>query len=95
MQDLQAFISAVSAALAVMIRKETEDYIIASHISKEPAGKFVLDKLGLSPVITADMCLGEGTGAVSLFPLLDMAYGVYSKMHTFENWNGNETYKIL
>lgn len=92
---IDGFISAVSAALAVMIRKETEDYIIASHISKEPAGKFVLDKLGLSPVITADMCLGEGTGAVSLFPLLDMAYGVYSKMHTFENWNGNETYKIL
>ncbi len=92
---IDGFISSVSAVLAVEICPEIKDYIIASHISKEPAGKFVLDKLGLSPVITADMCLGEGTGAVALFPLLDMAYRVYSKMNTFENWNGDETYSIL
>jgi len=92
---IDGFISAVSAVLAVKMCPEITEYIIASHVSKEPAGKFVLDKLGLSPVITADMCLGEGTGAVALFPLLDMAYAVYSKMHTFENWNGDETYHIL
>ena len=29
------------------------------------------------------MCLGEGTGAVALFPLLDMAMAIYKKMSTF------------
>lgn len=92
---IDGFISAVSAALAIKIRKSIKDYIIASHVSMEPASGIVLEKLGLSPIITANMNLGEGTGAVALFPLLDMAYGVYSKMHTFQNWNSKEKYKVL
>ena len=51
----------------------------------------VLDAIGLSPMITADMCLGEGTGAVSLFPLLDMGLAVYREMRTFDAAN-IETY---
>ena len=31
------------------------------------------------------MCLGEGTGAVTLFPVLDMACEVYQKMSTFDD----------
>ena len=30
------------------------------------------------------MCLGEGTGAAALFPLLDMAAVVYDRMSSFE-----------
>ena len=30
------------------------------------------------------MCLGEGTGAAALFPLLDMAAAVYGQMESFE-----------
>jgi len=92
---VDGFISAVGAVIAKKIAPLSQGYMIASHISKEPAGGIVLNELGLSPVISADMCLGEGTGAVALFPLIDMAYAVYSKMYTFQNWNGNETYHIL
>ena len=31
------------------------------------------------------MALGEGTGAVMLFPLLDMALAVYGSSHSFQN----------
>ena len=31
------------------------------------------------------MCLGEGTGAVAAFPLLDMADAVYREMSTFSD----------
>jgi len=92
---IDGFISAVSALIAGRICPKALSFFIPSHLSKEPAGKRVLDELGLSPIITADMCLGEGTGAVALFPLLDMAYGVYDKMHTFQNWNCDEVYHIL
>ena len=34
--------------------------------------------------LNADMHLGEGTGAVSAIPLIDMAHAVYTKMHTFD-----------
>ena len=30
------------------------------------------------------MCLGEGTGAVALFPLLDLAAEIYHRMSTFD-----------
>jgi nicotinate-nucleotide--dimethylbenzimidazole phosphoribosyltransferase len=31
------------------------------------------------------MHLGEGTGAVALFPLLDMACDIYEQMETFQD----------
>ena len=36
-------------------------------------------------MIHGQMCLGEGTGAVALFPLLDMAAAVYGRMRTFQD----------
>ena len=44
----------------------------------------VLDALGLKPAISAGMCLGEGTGAAALLPLLDMAASVYTRMSSFD-----------
>ncbi len=76
-------ISCVSALLAQRIRPECKDFMLASHMSREPAGRKIMDALDLAPVIDAEMALGEGTGAVMLFPLLDMAYAVYSGTHTF------------
>lgn len=78
------FISGAAALLAASICPAAKDYMIASHVSAEPAGKMVLDALGLKPVIFGQMSLGEGTGAVMLFPLLDMALSVYKSMSTFQ-----------
>ena len=39
--------------------------------------------LGLEPVLHGNFHLGEGTGAVALMPLLDMAQSVYRDMSTF------------
>ena len=47
-------------------------------MSKVPAGQLFLDSLGFDAPLLCDMCLGEGTGAVTLFPLLDMADAVSS-----------------
>ena len=38
---------------------------------------YLLEALGKSPVISAGLALGEGTGAVMLIPLLEMAISVY------------------
>jgi nicotinate-nucleotide--dimethylbenzimidazole phosphoribosyltransferase len=81
---IDGFISAVAALLASRICPSCIPYIMASHVSKEPAAKLVLRELGKKPFLTCDMCLGEGTGAVMIFPLLDMALKVYNSMSTFE-----------
>lgn len=80
---MDGFISTVAALVATRIDPRICGYLLPSHVSNEMAGKLILDALGAEPYITCDMCLGEGTGAVSLFPLLDMGLAVYSNMSTF------------
>ena len=82
---IDGVISAAAALAAVTICPAAAGYMLASHVSREPAHQMVLDRLGLTPVIHGQMCLGEGTGAVALFPLLDMAAAVYGRMRTFQD----------
>lgn len=76
-------ISAAAALLAVRLCPQSEKAILASHVSAEPAGALALAALGKKPLITAEMRLGEGTGAVAAMPLLDMALAVYREGYTF------------
>ncbi|QNM09433.1 nicotinate-nucleotide--dimethylbenzimidazole phosphoribosyltransferase [Wansuia hejianensis] len=91
---IDGFISCVAALAAIRICPTAGDYMIASHVSKEPAARLLLDSIGKEAFLTCDMCLGEGSGAVTLFPLLDMGLEVYRKMATFEE-NDIETYVPL
>ena len=88
------FISVAAALCAVRLCPAVRDYIIATHVSKEPAAKDLLSALGLEPLITANMHLGEGTGAVAAIPLLDMALKVFYEMPTFQDIE-MEAYKDL
>ncbi len=82
---IDGVISAVAALIAARICPETKDFILPSHMSREPAAIRIMDELNLKPIIHADMALGEGTGAVALLPLLDMALRVYNGPHTFDD----------
>ena len=78
-------ISAAAALVACRICPRARAYILPSHRSRESAAQQILSELDLHPVLDAGMALGEGTGAVMLFPLLDMALAVYGSSHTFQN----------
>lgn len=91
---IDGFISAVAALCAMRICNTVRDYMMPSHVSKEPAGMMVLDALGLSPLLTCDMCLGEGSGAIAVLPLLHMGLQVYRQMGTFEDIHV-EQYRVL
>lgn len=88
------FISAVSAALAAMICPVSKEYMLCSHVSKEPAGRKMLEYLGFEAPVNAGLCLGEGTGGVLLLPMLDAAMAVYGSSHSFDNLS-IEKYKEL
>jgi len=77
------FISCVAALCAVSMCPAVRDYIITSHKSKEPAANMILEALDIPVFLDCDMCLGEGSGAVAIYPLLDMALAVYNGMATF------------
>ncbi len=81
---IDGFISAAAAITAQHIRPQVTDYLLASHVSGEPASELLIEKLGLDPWLHCNMRLGEGSGAVAMFPILDMALKVYYSMATFE-----------
>jgi nicotinate-nucleotide--dimethylbenzimidazole phosphoribosyltransferase len=61
---LDGFPVSSAAYMAYMINPGVRDYLFAGHLSKVRGHKPVLDALGLDPVVSLDMRLGEGTGAV-------------------------------
>ena len=80
---IDGFPSAVAALCAIRFCPAAAGAMLASHVSAEPAGALVLDALGKRALLTAEMRLGEGTGAVAAMPLLDMALAVYRDACTF------------
>ncbi|MCL1796171.1 MAG: nicotinate-nucleotide--dimethylbenzimidazole phosphoribosyltransferase [Clostridia bacterium] len=82
---MDGFISGTAALISVRLCSDVSGYIVPSHESGEPGARFVMQELGFSPVLQAGMRLGEGTGAVALFPLLDMAIAVYRDAATFSD----------
>lgn len=80
---VDGFISATAALAAARIWPEARRNMLFSHLSAEPASRAVLAALSAEPLIHAGMRLGEGTGAVALLPLLDMALAVYNDLMTF------------
>lgn len=84
---IDGFISSVAALIAIRICPEVKGYMLASHVSKEPAARLVLQEVGLEPIIDGGLCLGEGSGAAAVFPLIEMAAKIYHQMSTFEQIN--------
>lgn len=75
--------SSVAALVAARLVPNCVSAMLASHCSKEPVAQAVLNELGLDAILYADMKLGEGTGAVCMLPLFDMALAVYRDSVSF------------
>lgn len=82
---LDGVISMVAALVAERIMPGIKDYLIPSHKGKEPAVERLAKELGLEPVIDGRMALGEGTGAIMMFSLLDIALSIYQDRTTFSD----------
>jgi nicotinate-nucleotide--dimethylbenzimidazole phosphoribosyltransferase len=81
---IDGFISTAAALIAYKINEDCKDYMLASHLSQEPGHKVMLDLMELQPMLYLDLRLGEGTGAVLAFSLLDAAVKIIHEMATFE-----------
>ena len=84
---IDGFISSVAALIAIRLVPECAPYLFPSHCSNEPAGRMILDAIGKQPYIFANMCLGEGTGAVMGFTIADYAFKAYWELPSFEQTN--------
>ncbi|MCQ2406652.1 MAG: nicotinate-nucleotide--dimethylbenzimidazole phosphoribosyltransferase [Oscillospiraceae bacterium] len=90
---IDGLISSVAALIAARLCPKASCCMIASHCSAEPAAKAILAELGVEAIISAGLKLGEGTGAVCMMPILDMALKVYHGSVGF-NETGIDQYTV-
>lgn len=77
---LDGFLSYSSALLACQLCPALHDYLIPSHLSAEKGAQIALQNLNLTPYLNMAMRLGEGSGAVMLFPIVDAACSMTKRM---------------
>lgn len=80
---IDGFISGAAALLATALAPELKGFLIAAHVSVEPGHRWLLQHLGLKPLLDLDMRLGEGTGAALGIFLSETAARVLAEMSTF------------
>lgn len=81
---LDGLMTTAAALVAQAISPIAADWWQASHQSTEPAHARALAVLGKEPLINLDMRLGEGSGALVAFPILQAAITTLRDMSTFE-----------
>jgi len=77
------YIAGAAALAAVRLCPASRDYVLPSHLSREPGHRLLLDALQMEPLLALDMRLGEGTGAALAMGIVDAACRMLSGMSTF------------
>ena len=80
---IDGFISGAAALIAVGLCPDVRPYLIAAHKSVEVGHRAALDHLDLKPLLDLNLRLGEGTGAVLAFHLVEAAARILDEMATF------------
>ena len=81
---IDGLISAAAALCAYRLCPEARDFMIPSHQSCEQGYAAAMRELRLSPMLSLDMRLGEGSGCPIAFELVSAACAVMSGMASFE-----------
>lgn len=74
---IDGMLTQVSALVAERLLENVKDYLIPSHISKEPVAIKLATKLNLPTVLEANMAVGEGVGAVMMAQILRLTDTVF------------------
>jgi nicotinate-nucleotide--dimethylbenzimidazole phosphoribosyltransferase len=80
---LDGFLSSAAALVARSLRSNACRYFVASHASAERGSPVALRALGLEPILSLGMRLGEGTGAILGIELVRTAVTLQKQMATF------------
>ena len=80
---VDGFIMTNCALAAWKLYPEVLSYCIFGHCGDEAGHKRVLDALGATPLLNLGLRLGEGSGAICAYPIVDSAVRMINEMHTF------------
>ena len=84
---VDGFIMTACALAAIQLRPEVKDFMIFAHCGDESGHKRMLDAMGANFLLSLGLRLGEGTGALCAYPIVDSAVRMINEMNNFQNAN--------
>jgi nicotinate-nucleotide--dimethylbenzimidazole phosphoribosyltransferase len=81
---VDGFIMTACALAACRLYPEAQAYMVFGHCGDESGHRRMLDALGAEPILNLGMRLGEGTGALCAFPIVDSAVRMMNEMNNFD-----------
>ena len=82
---IDGFIMTACAVAAIRLYPASQDYMIFTHCGDESGHKKMLDIVDAKPLLNLGLRLGEGTGALCAFPIIDSAVRMMNEMNNFQN----------
>ncbi len=84
---IDGFIMTACILAASKLDKNVLDYAIFGHCGDEGGHKVMLDKMDAEPLLHLGLRLGEGTGAICAYPILQSAVNMINEMDNFAHAN--------
>ena len=82
---VDGFIMTACAIAAIQLCPAAQEYMIFTHCGDESGHKKMLDIVQAKPLLHLGLRLGEGTGALCAFPIVDSAVRMVNEMNNFDN----------
>ena len=84
---IDGFIMTACALAACRLYPAAQNYMVFGHCGDESGHRRMLNAMGAKPLLSLGLRLGEGTGALCAFPILDSAVRMINEMNNFDNGN--------
>ncbi|TGM87819.1 nicotinate-nucleotide--dimethylbenzimidazole phosphoribosyltransferase [Leptospira bouyouniensis] len=80
---VDGFITTAAYLIAHHLSPTVKDYAIFSHVSDEEGHIIVLNHYQIRPLLTLNLRLGEGSGALAAYPLIELSVKFLNEMASF------------
>ncbi|MGN1263439.1 MAG: nicotinate-nucleotide--dimethylbenzimidazole phosphoribosyltransferase, partial [Prevotella sp.] len=88
---VDGFIMTACALAASRLYPVAVHYMIFGHCGDESGHRRMLSLMNAAPLLSLGLRLGEGTGALCSFPIIESAVRMINEMNNFQNANINKT----
>lgn len=82
---VDGFIMTACALAAIQLEPRSQDFMVFTHCGDESGHKLMLDAVNAKPLLNLGLRLGEGTGALCAFPIIDSAVRMINEMNNFKD----------